>query len=262
MMLYGRHLGIKGQRVRQIERVATSTQAQREWEAEDPKSFAIWKAVDEVKHDYRDSGRLAPRAIYRFLRAAGRGNRLFLAAPGEKTAVFDFPRQRRANGLCLADYVLPAAGDAIPAFDDLKDSVGIFIVTVGDGVRELAETLKNKGDYLRSHIVQALALESAEAYAEWMHAQMRKAWGFPDPIGMTMIERFQARYRGKRYSFGYPACPRLDDQKLLFDLLQPAEIGVQLTEGFMMDPEASVSALVFHHPNASYFSVGVRESES
>ena len=75
---------------------------------------------------------------------------------------------------------------------------------------------------------------------------------------MTMIERFQARYRGKRYSFGYPACPRLDDQGLLWTLLNPREIGVDLTDGFMMDPESSVSAIVFHHPAATYFSVGAR----
>jgi 5-methyltetrahydrofolate--homocysteine methyltransferase len=83
-------------------------------------------------------------------------------------------------------------------------------------------------------------------------------WGFPDKPEMTMMERFQARYRGKRYSFGYPACPRLDDQTLLFQCLEPSEIGVQLTDGFMMDPESSVSAMVFHHPAASYFSVGTR----
>jgi 5-methyltetrahydrofolate--homocysteine methyltransferase len=132
----------------------------------------------------------------------------------------------------------------------------MFVVTIGKGVRELAESLKNRGQYLKSHILQALALESAEAYAELTHSQIRKAWGFPDPPEMTMMERFQARYRGKRYSFGYPACPRLDDQTVLFDLLRPQEIGVQLTEGFMMDPEASVSAIVFHHPEALYFSVG------
>jgi len=73
---------------------------------------------------------------------------------------------------------------------------------------------------------------------------------------MTMLDRFQARYRGKRYSFGYPACPNLEDQTGLFNLLHPEEIGVNLTEGFMMDPEASVSALVFHHPDCTYFGVG------
>jgi 5-methyltetrahydrofolate--homocysteine methyltransferase len=101
-------------------------------------------------------------------------------------------------------------------------------------------------------------MESAEAYAELLHAQLRHAWGFPDAPEMTMMERFQAKYRGKRYSFGYPACPKLDDQSTLFKLLKPEEIGVQLTDGFMMDPEASVSAIVFHHPQATYFSVGHR----
>jgi 5-methyltetrahydrofolate--homocysteine methyltransferase len=134
----------------------------------------------------------------------------------------------------------------------------MFCVSVGKGVREIAEKLKNSGEYLKSHIIQALALESAEAYAEFLHAQLRKAWGFPDAPEMTMMERFQAKYRGKRYSFGYPDCPRLDDQAILWKVLDPTELGVELTEGFMMDPESSVSALVFHHPEATYFSVGGR----
>jgi 5-methyltetrahydrofolate--homocysteine methyltransferase len=88
-----------------------------------------------------------------------------------------------------------------------------------------------------------------------LHTQLRNMWGFPDKPDMTMLERFRAEYQGKRYSFGYPACPRLEDQTLLFQALRPEEIGVQLTDGCMMEPEASVSALVFHHPQASYFSV-------
>jgi len=86
---------------------------------------------------------------------------------------------------------------------------------------------------------------------------IRNTWfGFPDPPETTMAQRFTSRYRGKRYSFGYPACPDLDDQAPLWKLLRPENIGVQLTEGMMMDPEASVSALVFHHPDCTYFSVG------
>ena len=103
--------------------------------------------------------------------------------------------------------------------------------------------------------MQALALETAEAYAEWLHAKMRSMWGFPDAPEMTMLDRFKGNYRGKRYSFGYPACPRLEDQAPLFQAIHPEEIGVQLSEEFMMEPEASVSALVFHHPQATYFSV-------
>ena len=102
-----------------------------------------------------------------------------------------------------------------------------------------------------------MALESAEAYAEYLHSQIRSFWGYSDPLEMTMLERFQAKYHGLRYSFGYPACPRLDDQKDLFELLRPSDdLPVELTEGFMMDPESSVSALCFHHPQASYYSVG------
>ena len=104
--------------------------------------------------------------------------------------------------------------------------------------------------------MQALAIESAEACAEWLHRRIREDWGFPDPPELTMAQRFVSRYRGKRYSFGYPACPSLEDQASLWKLLRPEEIGVQLTDGFMMDPEASVSALVFAHPDCTYFSVG------
>ena len=92
---------------------------------------------------------------------------------------------------------------------------------------------------------------------ERIHARMRALWGFPDSSDLTKKDIFQAHYRGKRYSFGYPACPDLESQALLFSLLRPEEIGVELTEGFMMEPEASVSALVFSHPDAAYFSVGI-----
>jgi 5-methyltetrahydrofolate--homocysteine methyltransferase len=95
-----------------------------------------------------------------------------------------------------------------------------------------------------------------------MHARIRTLWGFPDPPDTTLTQRFQAATRGKRTSFGVPACPRLDDQGELFRLLEPGRIGVQLTDGFTMDPEASVSALAFHHPDAMYFAVGEDEGES
>ena len=133
------------------------------------------------------------------------------------------------------------------------------MTTAGEGIREIAEEAKQAGEYLRSYALQALALETAEAAAEWLHSRIRAAWGFPDRPDLARQAVFQARYRGKRYSFGYPACPDLDSQAELFRLLRPEEIGVQLTEGFMMEPEASVSALVFHHPDATYFSVGAQE---
>jgi 5-methyltetrahydrofolate--homocysteine methyltransferase len=131
----------------------------------------------------------------------------------------------------------------------------LFVTTAGNGVKKQVEDWKEAGEYLKSHAFAALALETAEAAAELLHLRLRASWGFPDPAEMTLQDRFSARYRGKRCSFGYPACPDLADQRQLFAALGPEEIGVTLTEGDMMDPEASVSALVFHHPDARYFGV-------
>ena len=111
------------------------------------------------------------------------------------------------------------------------------------------------GEYLKSHALAALALETAEAAAELVHKRLRAAWGFADPAELTLQNTFSAGYRGNRYSFGYPACPDLAMQRELFATLQPEEIGVELTDGDMMAPEASVSAIVFHHPDARYFGV-------
>jgi 5-methyltetrahydrofolate--homocysteine methyltransferase len=135
------------------------------------------------------------------------------------------------------------------------DHVALFAVTGGAGVREWAEELKDAGEFLKSHAIQALGLETAEALAEWLHARLRGQWGFPDDPGITMLDRFKANYQGKRYSPGYPACPDLAMQEGLFEVLKPQDIGIELTDGFMMDPEASVSAIVLHHPDARYFAV-------
>jgi 5-methyltetrahydrofolate--homocysteine methyltransferase len=189
------------------------------------------------------------RGVYRFFKAAGVGNVLVIYDErGREIERFDFPRERRPDGLCLSDFVRPAGGD--------PDYVCFFVTTTGEGIRERAETLKKAGEYVRSHTLQALAIETAEAFAEKLHRDLRTAWGFPDPPGLSMTDRFKAKYQGVRVSFGYPACPNLADQEKLFRLLKPEEIGVRLTEGYMMDPEASVSALVFHHSQADYFNVG------
>jgi 5-methyltetrahydrofolate--homocysteine methyltransferase len=255
LMLYGRHLGIKGGVVRQL---AQGKFAEIPEEAK--KSIEIWHAVEEVKVYAKANGLIAPKAVYQYFSAQSKGNSIYVAPLGESNpmgvaqAQFEFPRQLKQNGLCLADYVNPHGSGV--------DNIALFVVTAAEGVRAKAEEWKAKGDYLKSHVIQALALETAEAYAEWLHGKLRALWGYPDPIGTTMMDRFQAKYRGKRYSFGYPACPRLSDQEILFQLLHPEDIGVQLTEGYMMDPEASVSAIVFHHPAATYFSVGSDAEEN
>ena len=233
-MVYGKHLGLKGA-VRQLE------------EQGDPKLAKLKAVIAELQDEAR-AGALAARAVWRFFPAAAAGDRVTLidpdsGQPAAPAAVWDFPRQAREGGLCLADYVLPG------------DHLALFVTTAGAGVRARVEEWKRRGDYLKSHAFAALALETAEAAAEYVHACLRRRWGFPDPPEMTLQETLAARYRGKRYSFGYPACPDLAFQRQLFAILRPEEIGVELTEGDMMDPEASVSALVLHHPDARYFGV-------
>ena len=259
MMLFNRHLGIKGATVKKLTAFKNIATLREELLSSDPKALSILDAVEEVKQLYRDSPFMEPKAVWRFFRAFSEGNQLHLGlrsengSPFSKEIIFDFPRQSLGDRLCLSDFTHPNS--------DSGDNVALFVVTIGKGVREEAERLKENGEYLKCHILQALALESAEGYAELLHTQMRRMWGYADSIDTTMLQRFQAKYRGKRYSFGYPACPELADQRKLFEVLNPEEIGVSLTEGDMMDPEASVSALVFHHPQASYFSVGI-DSES
>jgi len=229
-MLYAKHLGLRGS-YRKLK------------EAGDPKLAELEKVIAKVQA----AGWITARAMYRYFPARSEGNTLHVAVPGGGEACFTFPRQVAGERLCLSDFVHPGArGDA-------RDSIALLITTAGEGVRAKAEELKSAGEYLLCHALQALAVETAEAAAEWLHRKIRERWGFPDPPETSMLDRFQGRYRGKRYSFGYPACPELADQATFFGLLDGRRIGVALTEGFMMDPEASVSALVVHHPQARYF---------
>lgn len=111
----------------------------------------------------------------------------------------------------------------------------------------------------KAHALQTLGIETAEAAAEWLHRRIREGCVFPASPAMTMQKRITSRYRGKRYSSGYLTCPNLEDKSKLFALLNPADIRVQLTESFMMEPEASVSARVFHHPDCVCFSAAAAE---
>jgi 5-methyltetrahydrofolate--homocysteine methyltransferase len=230
-MLYSKHLGLKGS-VRRLE------------ERGDEKLGKLQQLVGSLKEVALD-GAMRARCVWRFFPAASEGNKLSLFDPesGDPLASWELPRQRGEDGLCLTDYVLKG------------DHVALFVTTAGGGVREMVERWKEDGEYLRSHGYAALALETAEAAAEYLHRRLRSLWGFPDPSEASLSDRLAARYRGKRYSFGYPACPDLAGQRQLFAALVPEEIGVELTDGDMMSPEASVSALVFHHPDARYFGV-------
>jgi 5-methyltetrahydrofolate--homocysteine methyltransferase len=253
LMLFGRHLGVKGSSAKLLGETTLDLQTIRYLKDSDPKALEIHSAVCEVMQFALNTPELyRPSGIYQFFKAKSDGqNTNIVSSNGEILTSFSFPRQPKEPWLCISDYINPSDMKS-----ETEDNLCLFVVTAGNQVREYADKFKAKGECLKSHIVQALALETAEAFAEHLHSMIRTQWGFPDSPNMTNMERFQAKYVGKRYSFGYPACPRLEDQELLFKILQPEKIGVELTSGCMMEPEASVSAIVFHHPEAKYFSVG------
>ncbi|MFZ0887096.1 MAG: vitamin B12 dependent-methionine synthase activation domain-containing protein, partial [Candidatus Binataceae bacterium] len=243
VMLYTRHLGLKN--------------FEKAFAQNEPKAVELRAQVEAVQETILARPDISANAVYKFFAAQSDGERMLIVSPDGNNVIetFVFARQSDEPGLCLADYVAPRAAGRI-------DYICMFATAIGDGVRALAEEWKAKGEYLRSHILQVLALEGAEASAELLHKKIRQMWGIGDPPGLTMKDLFQARYHGKRFSFGYPACPRLEDQACLFRLLAVEEnIGVHLTEGYMMDPESAVTALVFHHPEAKYFSLSPSDIE-
>jgi 5-methyltetrahydrofolate--homocysteine methyltransferase len=237
-MLLGHHLGVKGKISRLLEE-------------KDEKTLHIKSIIDTLLTEAKEKDLINPSAMYQFFPAQSDGDSVLIYDPVDHRTIiekFDFPRQTKEPYLCIADYLKSKDSGEM-------DYVGFFSVTAGTGIRELAADMKEQGRFLESHALQALALETAEGFAELVHQQMRDRWGFPDSVDFTMRERFSARYQGQRFSFGYPACPELEDQQKLFKLIQPEDIGIQLTDGCMMEPEASVSAIVFAHPEARYFNV-------
>lgn len=232
--LIGHHLGYKGN----VEKALI--------EKED-RALQLYDLVNS----YLNADLLKPSGMYQFFPAQADGDDVVIYSPEDcKTEIerFCFPRQKSAPFLCLSDFLKPVESGEM-------DYVALMVVTAGHGVRQVADELKEQGKFLESHALHATALELAEGFAERLHQEIRDAWGFPDAVDFTMRDRFAAKYQGQRFSFGYPACPNLEDQEKLFKLLKPEQIGVHLTDGFMMEPEASVSAIVFAHPDARYFNV-------
>ena len=236
--LIGHHLGLKGKLANLLKEG-------------DEKAIKLNDMVNGLMQDATQNGWITPSAVYQFFPAQSDGDTVLIydpENPGKIIETFEFPRQDSDPYLCLADFLKPVSSGQM-------DYISFFAVTAGKGVRQIAEKLKNEGRFLENHALQALALETAEGLAELIHRQIRDRWGFPDSVNFTMKDRFAAKYQGQRFSFGYPACPDLEDQKKLFRLISPEDVGIELTEGFMMEPEASVTAIVFAHPEARYFNV-------
>lgn len=180
---------------------------------------------------------LSPRTVYGYFPAWAEGESVVVfdpSNPDRELGRFTFPRQTDGEYLCLADYLLPKDRG-------VKDVLALDVVTVGDRVSEVCKELDAKGDYTNSLYLHGLGVQTAEAMAEWIHCRIRADLGIPG---------------GQRYSFGYPACPDLAQQQLLFSLLGAEQaIGTVLTDSFQIVPEASTAAFVVHHPEAKYFSV-------
>jgi 5-methyltetrahydrofolate--homocysteine methyltransferase len=185
--------------------------------------------------------------VYGYFHCVGDGNKLIVVdSDGTELENFDFPRQRRDRRLCIADFFRPKESGEL-------DVVAFQIVTMGRRISEFANELfaaNNYRDYLEVH---GLSVQLTESLAEYWHKRVRDELGYQVEDSGDLDEIFRQGYRGSRYSFGYPACPNLEDQVQLFRLLEPERIGVSLSEEFQLVPEQSTSAIVVPHPEAKYF---------
>ena len=192
--------------------------------------------------------------VYGFWPAASVGNDIVLYTDEQRSReLLRFPMLRQQGGEApyrsLADFVAPAGSG-------IQDYVGAFAVTAGLGADELAKQHQEARDDYTSIIVKALADRLAEAFAECLHARVRREWGYGATEKLTNEELIAEKYRGIRPAFGYPACPEHSEKRKLFDLLGATEVGISLTESFAMWPGASVSGIYLAHPQSRYFDIG------
>jgi 5-methyltetrahydrofolate--homocysteine methyltransferase len=205
---------------------------------------------DELKERSKREGLLTPRVVYGYFPCNSEGNDLIIYEDDERTerVRFTFPRQPAGRRLCLADFFASRESGRV-------DVAPFHLVTVGQRASEHAHELfssDNYADYLYFH---GLSVESAEAMAELWHKRIREELGIAERDAKELGKLFHQGYQGSRFSFGYPACPNLEDQTKLFELLGPERIGVELSEEFQLVPEQSTSAIIVHHEEAKYFSV-------
>jgi 5-methyltetrahydrofolate--homocysteine methyltransferase len=194
--------------------------------------------LKRMQAEAKREGWLQPRVRYGYFPTNSDGNDLVVydpTAPEIEIARFPFPRQPRRERLCLADYFLPITSGK-------RDVVGFQLVTVGKAATERTERLQAAGEYAESFYGHGLSVQTAEGLAEYAHQRIRGELGIGDD-------------QGKRYSWGYPACPDLEQHLIVERLLAAEQIGVRVTEGFQFDPEQTTAALVVSHPDAKYYAL-------
>ena len=211
----------------------------------------VYPKFKEIKTQAIREKLLEAKLVYGYFPCKSEGNDLIILQEDEKTERlrFTFPRQpieqRGSKNLCLADYFS----------SDKVDVVAFQLVTMGRKASEHAHKLFKSDNYTDYLLFHGLSVESAEALAEMWHKKIREELGFAQNDAADLAKLFHQGYQGSRYSFGYPACPNLEDQTKLIELLQPERIDVELSEEFQLHPEQSTSAIIVHHPEAKYFNV-------
>jgi len=245
-----------------------------QWQLKTASQSDYVRLVDEkfrpILHKLEDevvgSGLFEPKVVYGYFPAQADGNDVIVysaegqpslssagqpmaAVPVQELLRFTFPRQREGRRLAISDFFAPKASGKM-------DVIGLSLVTIGPKASVETQRLFEGGEYTKYLYLHGLSVETAEALAEFHHKKMREELGIAGEDSAEIRDLFHQKYRGSRYSFGYPACPSLEDQTKLFALLKPEEnVGVRLTSGFLLEPEQSTSAIVVHHPGAKYFVV-------
>ncbi|MGB6121566.1 MAG: vitamin B12 dependent-methionine synthase activation domain-containing protein [Bacteroidota bacterium] len=210
----------------------------------------VYPDLERLKEQSLRQNLLEPRVVYGYFPCQSEGNDLIVYEPETETerVRFTFPRQKGDRHLCLADYFSSRDSGRM-------DVVAFHLVTVGRRASEYSARLFEADNYKEYLYFHGLSVESAEALAELWHKRIRQELGIADQDASEIRRLFSQGYQGSRYSFGYPACPDLEDQAKLFELLDGERIGVRLTDEYSLDPEQSTNAIVVHHPEARYFSV-------
>jgi 5-methyltetrahydrofolate--homocysteine methyltransferase len=199
----------------------------------------------------KSSGVLVPQVVYGYFPANGDGDDLVVWTDESRTTEacrFSYPRQKASPHLCIADFFRSVdSGDA--------DYAAFHIVTMGAPVSEAAARLFEANEYQQYLLLHGLGVEMAEALAEYWHHRIRSEWGFVEDDGPSLSGLFRQQYRGGRYSWGYPACPDLEDNATVAELLGAGRLGIEVSEetGWQYQPEQTTSAIICHHPQAKYF---------
>jgi 5-methyltetrahydrofolate--homocysteine methyltransferase len=218
----------------------------------------------QLEEEVITSGLFEPKVVYGYFPAQAEGNDVIVYAPDlpsfagpdgrgrpslRELLRFTFPRQKEGRKLCISDFFAAKSSGKM-------DVIGLSLVTIGAKASRETQRLFEAGEYTKYLYLHGLSVETAEALAEYLHKKIRQELGIASEDSPHIRDLFHQKYRGSRYSFGYPACPNLEDQTKLFALLHPEEnVGVRLTSGFLLEPEQSTSAIVVHHPSAKYFVV-------